>query len=448
MDEILRSIAEFATGLSYNELPNNVQIAAKERLIDSLGCALGAIDCETARIGLALAGPAASQRAAGRVIGSRTEVAADAAAFVNSCMVRYLDFNDTFPGGHPSDMSGALFAAAPVLGVSGKELITAAVIGYEVFFRHIEAANPSLKGFDQGTAIGMGAAAALSRILGLSPVQTAHAVSITTVGNMQLRATRSGQLSMWKGAATAYAVRNAVFSVHLAAQGMTGPDGPFLARDGLADHYPKPFVWQPFGNTSDKFYMPRANLKFWPVSYQMQAAAWAGIELGKQVKAENLVSIAVEGNAFAKFESGGEPEKWDPKTKGTADHSLPYILGWCLKHGRIDASAFVPEAYLDPAMRPLLNLITVEVGEEMEQVFPAQVHMRATATDKTGRKYVADIRNPIGHKMNPMTMKDIKEKFSRLVAPRLRDDKVTRALRVWENIEGEGSTCAAFDALV
>jgi 2-methylcitrate dehydratase len=87
----------------------------------------------------------------------------------------------------------------------------------------------------------MGAAAGLSSMLGLSREQSAHAISITTAGNLQLRATRSGQLSMWKGCATAYAVRNAVYSVHLAREGMIGPPEPFLGRDGLADHYPKPF---------------------------------------------------------------------------------------------------------------------------------------------------------------------------------------------------------------
>jgi 2-methylcitrate dehydratase len=201
-------------------------------------------------------------------------------------------------------------------------------------------ANPSLNGFDQGTAIAMGVAAGLSNMMSLSKEQTAHAVSMATVGNMQLRATRSGQLSMWKGVATAYAVRNAVFSVHLASQGMSGPTDPFLGRDGHADHYPKPFNWPPFGHSLDDFYISRANLKYWPVSYQMQAAAWAGIELGKLTKAEDLVSIEVEANKFAKFESGGEPEKWDPQTKGTAYHSLPYILAWGLKHGQIDDSAF------------------------------------------------------------------------------------------------------------
>ena len=448
MDDVLKSVAEFATGLTYDDLPETVKQAAKERLIDSVGCAIGSQGCDTAEIGRTLAGPAASRQTAGRIIGSQHECAADTAAFVNTCRIRYLDFNDTYPGGHPSDALGGLFAVAPMLGASGQQLITATVIAYELFFRHIMAANPSLNGFDQGTAIGMGLAAGLCNMMGLSKEQTAHAISMTTVGNIQLRATRSGQLSMWKGVATAYAVRNAVFSVQLAAQGMTGPTDPFLGRDGLADHYPKPFVWPPFGTAPEEFYISMANLKYWPVSYQMQAAAWAGIELGKLTKAKDLVSIEVEANKFAKFESGGEPEKWDPQTKGTADHSLPYILTWGLKHGQIDENAFLPEAYLDPAIRPLLNLITVEVGKEMEDVFPDQVHMRATGTTKNGEKHVADILNPIGHKLNPMTMADIKSKFTRLAEPCLGAKGVIQALEHWENIEEATSTKTVFDALV
>jgi 2-methylcitrate dehydratase len=127
MDVVLDSIAEFATGLTYDDIPDAVKNAAKERVLDSIGCAIGAGasagasfgDCDTAKIGRTLAGPAALPETAGRIIGSRDECAADGAAFVNSCMIRYLDFNDTYPGGHPSDSMGGLFAIAPVFGASG-----------------------------------------------------------------------------------------------------------------------------------------------------------------------------------------------------------------------------------------------------------------------------------------------------------------------------------------
>ena len=225
MDDVLKSVAEFATGLTYDDLPETVKQAAKERLIDSVGCAIGSQGCDTAEIGRTLAGPAASRQTAGRIIGSQHECAADTAAFVNTCRIRYLDFNDTYPGGHPSDALGGLFAVAPMLGASGQQLITATVIAYELFFRHIMAANPSLNGFDQGTAIGMGLAAGLCNMMGLSKEQTAHAISMTTVGNIQLRATRSGQLSMWKGVATAYAVRKCRIQCAIGGSGHDRADG-------------------------------------------------------------------------------------------------------------------------------------------------------------------------------------------------------------------------------
>jgi len=448
LDSILKSIVEFACDLTYDDLPQSVVTATKERLIDTLGCAFGAYDCEEVTIGRKLTGYPASKTHIGRILGSNEHVAADAAAFVNTCMVRNLDFNDSYPGGHPSDMMGALFTLAPVIGASGKKLIVAAVIAYEVFIHHIMAGNPNKNGFDQGCAIGMGAAAGLSNLLGISRDHTAHAVSITTVSNMQLRVTRSGQLSMWKGCATAYAIRNALFSVYLACEGMTAPGDPFLGRDGLIDHYPKPFEWKPFSKTQADFHIINVNLKYWPVAYQMQAAVWCGIELGKQIKAEDVVNIIVEANSFAVFESGSEMEKWDPKTRETADHSLPYILAWSLKHGEISSSAFRRESYLDPDIRLILNKITVELGKEMDNKYPKEAHMRAIAIDSQGNRYVADILNPIGHWMNPMSLNVIAKKFKRLVTPKLGNKNTEEALKIWENIETLNNTEIAFDALI
>src|SRR5688500_16070003 len=103
MDQILQSFAKFSSELSYRDLPASVVTAGKERLLDTVGCAIGAYDCDTAEIGQMLAGPAARKELAGRVFASKKLVAADAASFVNSCMIRNLDFNDAISGGHPSD---------------------------------------------------------------------------------------------------------------------------------------------------------------------------------------------------------------------------------------------------------------------------------------------------------------------------------------------------------
>jgi 2-methylcitrate dehydratase len=448
LDPILNSFADFASHLSYRDLPSNAVNASKERLLDSIGCALGAHDCETAKVGLSLAPPAASKALAGRILGTNDLRAADAAAFVNSCMIRDLDFNDTYPGGHPSDGLGGLFAVAPQIEASGERLVTATVISYEIFIRLQMKAQLREKGWDQGFGISVGAAAGLSHLMGLSRDATMHAIAITAVANMPMRASRAGQLSMWKGAATAYAVRNAVFGVQLAAAGMTGPEAPFSGRHGLTDLISGPFELPTFGKAPENFFIPRAKIKYWPVVYNMQALVWAAIEIRKKVAIDDIVDIDVETYWSGWHESGSEPAKWDPTTRETADHSLPYILVWVLRHGMIDHNAFVPEAFLDRSTRPLMNCVKVRINDEFEKDFPRRVHMRVTATDKAGKFHQAYIVNPLGHEDNPVSAGDLATKFLRLCEPRLGKNGAATALQQWQNIEQLKNVRSAFDAVV
>jgi 2-methylcitrate dehydratase len=448
LDPILNSFADFASSLRYADLPPNAVQAAKERALDALGCALGAIDCDTAEVGRSLAGPAAREELAGRTIGSSELVAADAAAFVNSCMIRDLDFNDTYPGGHPSDALGAHFAIAPRLGASGAQLITATVVAYEVFIRIQMKAQLREKGWDQGFGISVGAAAGLCNLMGLSREQALHAIAITAVANVPMRASRAGQLSMWKGAATAYSVRNAVFGVQLAAAGMTGPEAPFSGRHGLIDLITGPIELPPFGTSPEHFFIPRAKIKFWPVVYNMQALVWCALELRKKVAIEDIETVDVETYWSAWHESGSEPAKWDPTTRETADHSLPYIFVWTFRHGQIDHHAFVPDAFLDPSTRPLMKRIKVRVNEDFEKDFPRKVRMRITITDRAGRSHQAYVENPLGHEDNPVSARELATKFQRLCEPRLGKDATAAALARWETIESAPDVRPAFDALI
>ena len=448
MDKILHDLAEFASTLKYGDLPANAVTAGKERLLDSVGCAIGAIDCETSRIGRSLAGAAARPELAGRFIGSRKIAAADAVAFVNSCMIRDLDFNDTYPGGHPSDSLGAIFAVAPHIGASGEQLVTAIVVAYEIFIRIQMKAQLREKGWDNGFGTSVGTAAGLANLMGLSHEVAQHAIAITAVGNTTMRATRAGQLSLWKGAATAYSVRNAMFGVQLAQAGMTGPEAPFTGRHGLADLISGPIELPRFGTTPDDFFIPKAKIKYWPVVYNMQALVWAGIELRKQVAVEQLEAIDVQTYWSAWHESGSEPAKWDPRTRATADHSLPYILAWVLRHGLVDHHAFVPESYLDPTMRPLMNIITARIVEDMEKDYPRVIKMRVVARDKSGKSYEVNIVNPVGHEDNPVSDKELATKFRRLCEPRLGKRRTTAALKQWQNIETVTNVKSAFDAVV
>ncbi len=448
LDPILASLGAFSTSLSYRDLPSNVVTAATQRLLDTAGCGIGAVNCETANVARSLAGAPARDALAGRILGSRDVAAADAAAFANTCMIRNLDFNDTWlPGGHPSDCLGALFAVAPQIGASGEKLIAATVVAYEIFIRLQIRAQLRERGWDQGYAIGIGTAAGLSNLLGLSGEAARHAIAITATANVPMRATRAGQLSMWKGAATAYAVRNAVFGVQLAAAGVSGPEAPFTGRHGLTDLISGPIELPPFGTRPEDFYLPGAKIKYWPVAHAMQTAIWAGIELRKKVAADRIAKVDVQTCWSAWHESGSEPAKWDPRTKETADHSLPYILAWTLRHGGIDEKAFEPASYLDASIRPLMNAITARVDDEIEAAMPKTIRMRISAQDTSGRSYEVDIVNPPGHEDNPLSPEDLAAKFTRLCEPALGRERTAAALARWQDIAAAGDVKQAFDTL-
>ncbi len=435
MDEVLRQIADFAIDVRFDDLPEPVVQAARERLLDAAGCAIGALGCETALIGQAVASQATAPEQSGRVIGSAQVLSAASATFINGCLIRDLDFNDTYPGGHPSDSLAAPLAVGPQLGSSGADLVTAAVISYEIFIRVQMAGQLREKGWDNGFGIGVGTSAALARLMGLSRERTRHAIALTATSNVPMRATRAGMLSMWKGAATAFATQSAVLTTQLAAAGMTGPEAPFTGRHGLADLITGDFELRPFGTAGGTYVMPLAKIKYWPVVYNMQALVWCAIELREKLAGRDVASIEVRTYWSAWSESGSEPAKWDPRTRETADHSLPYILAWTLRHGSIGPEAFVPEAYLDDSLRPLMNRVAVVIDDEIEKDFPAVVRMLMHATDAEGNTYNIEVVNPLGHEANPVSTAELETKFRRLCSGRLPADAIDTALATWWSTE-------------
>lgn len=437
MDEVIDQLADFCVGLHYDDLPEDVVDAATERLVDSVACAVGGLHCDAASLGRRLqpvvhATPA---RPAMRSLGeSERRTTVEAAGFVTSAMIRYLDFNDTFPGGHPSDALGPIISLADGIGSSGKELITSLVAGYEIFIRFAATAKLRELGWDQGFGIGLATAAGMCKLLGLDREQTAHALRITAVSIVPMRATRAGELSLWKGAATSFAASNAAFATLLAAEGMTGPEAPIDGRHGLKDLVTGPFELQAFGSHVEDFVIRKARIKFWPVEYHLQAVVWAGVELGRQCAESDLASVDIATYWSTWHETASEPAKWDPRTRETADHSLPYVFVRAFQEGALELSAFERDAYLDPDVRATMDKVSARVDDELQEAFPDTIMLRATARTTDGREHEVEIINPRGHEENPVTTVELADKFTRLVEPVCGSDRTATAMDLWTRI--------------
>jgi 2-methylcitrate dehydratase len=440
MDALTRQIANFASHLNYEQLPPDVVAAARRFLVDALACAVTARDCESVWIGLRLAEGPAPARYPGRIICHNQKSSAESAAFVNTAMIRNLDFNDQYPGGHPSDCLGAFLAIAEAANADGRRFISALVVAYELFVRISDATGLRYKGWDQGFAIGIATAAGVGHLLRLTPDQLAEAIAIIAVANIPMRNTRAGELSLWKGAATSFATRNGVFAALLAAEGMTGPDRPFEGKHGLWDLITGPFKFEPLPTEGGAYRSPDVQLKAWPVEYNAQLPVWAALELRSKVDWRNLAEVEIGTYKFAYTEIGSEPEKWDPKTRETADHSMPYIFAKVLVDGTIGVAAFEESAYRDAAIRPLMMKIHIRLDEEVNAMYPGVVAMKVRATTDDGKVVDLFLRDPLGHTNNPMKDEDVRTKFTENSEPVLGAEQTVQIRDRWWKIADLSST--------
>src|SRR5580693_8530268 len=236
-------LSEYAQSIDYADLGEDVIVEAKKRIIDSLGCAIGAFREAPVRIARKVA-EANHSGGASTILGTEARTSPDVATFVNGLMVRYFDYNDTYLSkepAHPSDNISACLAVGEREGSSGKDLLTAIVLAYEVQCRLCDAADIRHRGWDHVCYGLVSSALAAGKTMGLPPRKLTHAVNISLNAHIAMRQVRAGELSEWKGASFANAARNAVFSSMLAAQGMTGPSPIFEGEMGFFRQVSGPF---------------------------------------------------------------------------------------------------------------------------------------------------------------------------------------------------------------
>ena len=303
VDKTTQVLASYVASLEFKHLPADAVRQIKKTLIDTIGCGIGGYSSEPASIARRIAAGNTGQPPAS-ILGSGTLTSMEMAAFANTAMVRYLDCNDTYiskGSGHPSDMIPACLAVAEARRASGRDTLVAIAAAYEVFTALADVVALRERGWDQGIYVVLGSAAGAAKLLGLTTEQIGHALAIAVSGNVATRQTRSGELSMWKGCATAAAARAGVFSALLASEGMTGPTAAFEGRHGVWDQVTGPFDLGRLGGEGVAFGIERTNLKFFPSEYHSQAPLWIALELRKKVRVEQIAAIKLIAPLIAKL---------------------------------------------------------------------------------------------------------------------------------------------------
>ena len=442
MDRTTELLSSYATSLRYSDLPPETIHEAKRRIIDALGCAMGGCLSEPGGIAQRLAAMTSSTMPS-RVLASGVRTSPEMAAFANTTMVRYLDCNDTFVSagsGHPSDMIPAALAVADPCRASGEDVIAATVLAYEVYGSFADRVAAGDRGWDQGIFAVIGSACAAGKILGLSMDQMSHAVSLAIVPNLPLNQTRVGELSMWKGCATAAAVRNGVFAALLAREGMGGPAEPFEGRHGLYAHAIEAMEPGPL-DVKGPFRINDTSLKFFPSQIHTQGPTSLALRLRSRVDLDDVESINLETYRVAWASAGSEPEKWDPQARETADHSLPYLIAMALRDGAITPDSFAMERVRDPDLRPLMRKINIRENPEFTRRHPPAQMARLEVVTKSGERFSDECSYPKGHRENPLTDVELEKKFHGLARDVLSQEQRRRALdTLWllEDVEDMG----------
>lgn len=431
-------LAAFALSTRFEDLPQAVVDEAKRRLVDTFGCATAALH-EPAPM-LARRAAAAVSPAAGVALMGGGRSAPDWAAFANGVHIRYLDCNDTYLSlepAHPSDNWAAVMAAGEHAGADGKAWITAAVVAYEVQCRLCDAACIRSRGWDHVTYGALSAALAAAKLMGLSHAQAVHALGISGTTGTALRLTRAGELSMWKGCAFAHAARNGVFAALLAREGITGPAPLFEGDMGFYQQISGSFELKQLGGpNADDWMLPKTAIKFWPAEYHSQSAIAAALELRPRIGSPARIrSVEIATFRTAVEIIGHDPEKWHPRTRETADHSLPYCTAVALMDGVVSPAQFAPKRLADPALLDLVSRTTVVEDPQLTAVYPAGTPNRVRVTLDDGQVLESEVTYPPGHDKNPLSEEQLRAKFQGLVEPVLGPARGGELWKRLQNIE-------------
>lgn len=429
---LARRLATYAHGLTYDAIPADVRHEVKRRLIDSLGCAYGATEATPVQIALRLAREQGGRPAA-TLWGTTEKVPADMAAFVNGLMTRYLDCNDTYLSlepAHPSDNLPAVLAVAEMAGRTGRDVITAAVLAYEIQCRLCDAASIRAQGWDHVSYGLVSVALAAGKLLGLDQNGLEQAVNLAVNPHQAMRQTRAGELSMWKGAAFANAARNAIFAAMLASYGMTGPAPIFEGTFGFFNQVSGgPFELQ----LGEGFMLPKTYIKHFPVEYHAQVAVELALELYEAgLRPDQIETITIETFKAAVEIIAGDPEKWAPRTRETADHSLPYCFVVTLLDGEMTAAQFAPERLRAPEIAQLLARARVVESPALTAKYPDGIPTRIIITTRDGGRIVKERDYALGHPNNPMNDRQVEAKFYQIAGSAVSEVQARRLFEaVW-----------------
>ena len=432
---ISKQMAEFAANLQYDDIPDEAIYEAKRFLLDSMGCALAAVhndDMEMMyRFTEKLGGvPEAT------IIGTGDKTNASNAALMNCLLTRALDYNDIYweqDPSHPSDIIGAALSAAEANGKSGVDALIAILIAYELELRWCHAAEPGVRevGWHHATLTQFVSPLVAGRMYDLDIDQLVAAVGISGSSHFTLGGVVAGHLTNMKNTADPLASQAGVIAAMIAREGYSGPVEVLEGKEGLFEVLNN-VEWHPellLDGLGEKFLITRCGYKAFPTEALTHQPISAALQIRQEQNlspdqiAEVLVETTVRGADIL-----SDPSKYKPKTRETADHSLPYVIAAALADGNVLPSSFSDEKLVDPVIWDLLGKINVIADPEIDALFPGVKRARVSITTTNGEKHTSQVDYAKGSPENPLTDEELVAKFRANATGVLTPEQMDRAI--------------------
>ncbi len=420
---ITAPISQFAANLKFEDLSEEAVYQAKRFLLDSLGCALGGFQQHDVTLALNVLDEIAGHGPC-TIIGTGKKVDAVSASLANALMIRCMDYNDIYwkqDPAHPSDIFPAAIAGCERAQSDGRELIVGLVLGHEFECRFCEAAFPGIRerGWHHATLTAFVSPIVAGRMLKLGWEQIQHAIGISASRQATLGAVTAGKLTMMKNTVDPMATQSGILAALLAEQGYTGPEHVVDGKEGLTHCFGPEWKLNVLTDgLGETWRITQCGMKFFPTEALTHAPISAVLDLVREhdLPPEQVEKVTVRSLARA-ADILSDASKYDPHTKETADHSLPYVIAAALVDRQVTPAQFTMQKIMDPQIRAQLRKVEVVADPEIEKVFPALQRVIVAIRTIDGRDLTKQLDYPKGDPRNPLTDREIEEKFAALAAP-------------------------------
>lgn len=452
-EKITATMARWAANVSFEDLSPEALREAKRYLLDSIGCALGGYLQHDVKIALAVFDEIAGKGPA-TVIGSGKKLDVVSVALLNALMVRVMDYNDIYwkqDPSHPSDIIPAAIAACERQGTDGRELAVGICIGHEFEQRLCEAAFPGIRerGWHHATLTAFVSPIVAGRMLRLRPEQIQNAIGISGSARATFGAVTAGKLTMMKNTADPMATESGVLAALMAAKGYAGPEHVIDGKEGLVQVLGPEWKLNVLTDGLGKSWrITQCGMKFFPTEALTHSPLSAVLDLVSEnnLKPAQIEKVRIRSTSRT-ADILADASKYDPHTKETADHSLPYCVAAAIVDRQVTPAQFTAARINDPQIRAQLRKVEVVADPEIEKVFPALQRVQVTITAAGGKQYSKQLDYPKGDARNPLSDGEIEGKFTALAEGVISGPQQKKVIDAVWSLEQASSVTGLMDLL-